>query len=197
MASGTWIFQMPTRGDLVALQLPFNSTVTSVTDNNSDTWTKVAPDGRNQFWYTFTGASNTPLPNLKVTIHVSTTNGNSMRVFDISNATAYDTGAAGSDVSCNSATSVSNQPSLTPGHNSALILTYMALGTGPGLSVTSPTGAVWDLVTYTNESDVDYMENADAVAHKYLASSGTTYNFNWTITSQASNDCSSVGVSFY
>ena len=64
----------------------------------------------------------------------------------------------------------------------------MSLGQGPGLSVTSPPGAVFDLVTYAGEIDTDTMENADAMGHVHNTTTATE-DWSWTFTSRLSNTC--------
>ncbi len=58
----------------------------------------------------------------------------------------------------------------------------------PGLSVTAPAGAVFDLVTYAGEIDTDTMENADALGHAYNDTTATQ-DWSWTFTRQPSNTC--------
>jgi hypothetical protein len=59
----------------------------------------------------------------------------------------------------------------------------------------APSGAVWDLATYSGEIDMDLMENADALAHVYTTTA-TTEHWNWTITSNGGNSCSAEAVAF-
>jgi hypothetical protein len=84
----------------------------------------------------------------------------------------------------------------TTGANELVIAT-MGIGDGPGLGVASgaPGGAVWDLPTYSGETDLDLMENADAAAHAYAAAASTEH-WNWTITSNGDNSCSAEAVAF-
>jgi hypothetical protein len=69
-----------------------------------------------------------------------------------------------------------------------LTIATMALGNGPGLSVTAPAGALFDLVTYAGELDTDTMENADALGHVYNATTATQ-SWSWTFTSRPNNTC--------
>jgi hypothetical protein len=71
-----------------------------------------------------------------------------------------------------------------------LLLTTPALAflaTGPGLAVTSPTGAVFDFVTYAGESDSSYMENADLLAHLCNATPSVAESWTWTITANGTS----------
>lgn len=68
-------------------------------------------------------------------------------------------------------------------------------GPGLGLAPGAPTGAVWDLTTYSGENDNDLMENADALAHFYTTTTSVE-NWNWTITPNSNNSCSSEAVAF-
>jgi hypothetical protein len=72
----------------------------------------------------------------------------------------------------------------------------MSIGQGPGKAVTSPAGAIWDFVIYTGETDLDTMENADALGHAYNSDT-TTQDWNWTITSIGDNTCTSEAAAFH
>ena len=77
----------------------------------------------------------------------------------------------------------------TPAITTGLMIANIGLGQGPGLAVTAPANAVWDLCTYTGEVDLDLIENADITAHARFTSSGAqTWTF--TITNQTSNSTS-------
>ena len=106
--------------------------------------------------------------------------------------------AAGTDATpCSSATTIDDQPTITPTGANELVIATMGIGDGPGLGVASgaPSGAVWDLPTYSGETDNDLMENADAQAHLYGAAASVEH-WNWTITSNGDNSCASEAVAF-
>jgi hypothetical protein len=193
--------QLPTTGNLRILTFPAgqnNIDITSITDSDDSAWSLAQTGGDSaQIWY----AANRPAnPGLIVTIHTSGTSpNNSARFFDVQGAatTPFDV-SAGTDLTpCSSQTTIDNQPTITPTGANELVIATMGIGDGPGLAVASgaPTGAVWDLTTYSGELDMDLMENADALAHVYTTTA-TTEHWNWTITSNGDNSCSSEAVAF-
>jgi hypothetical protein len=144
-------------------------------------------------WY----AANRPTNSgLIASIHAcGTSPTNSTRFYDVEGAAAspFDV-AAGTDLTpCSSETTIDNQPTITPTGANELVIATMGIGDGPGLGVASsaPTGAVWDLSTYSGETNSDLMENADALAHVY-PTTATTEHWNWTITSNGDNSCSAI-----
>ena len=88
-------------------------------------------------------------------------------------------------------------PTITTTGANELVIATMGIGDGPGLGMASgaPSGAVWDFPTYSGEIDLDLMENADAAAHVYTGAASTEH-WNWTITSNGDNSCSSEAVAF-
>src|SRR5262249_55413459 len=119
--------------------------------------------------------------------------------FDISGAAAspFDTSAAVQDFDVSNKTVANNNPILTPTSVNELVIAGMELGNGPGLGFTTgaPAGAVFDLVNYTGEIDLDLMDNADGLAHLYNTDTGTE-NWNWSITSRANNSASGIAAAF-
>jgi len=191
----SWVLQEPATGNIRVIEGPLTPSngapVSSITDSDGNTYTKA--NANQMIWYA-TGTS--PDPNMKLTINFSSTpSGTSIRFFDIANGTAFDTSADG-NTACSGVTSVINQPAITPTHAPGLVIAGMSIGQGPGKAVTSPAGAIWDLVTYTGETDLDTMENADAVGHIYN-SGKTAQNWNWTITSMGDNTCTSEAAAFH
>jgi hypothetical protein len=191
----SWVLQEPTTGNIRVIEgglTPSNGApVSSVTDSDGNTYIKA--NANQMIWYA-TGTS--PNPNMKLTINFSSTPpGTSIRFFDIANGTAYDTSADG-NTDCSGVTSVTNQPVITPTHAPGLVITGMSIGQGPGKAVTSPAGAIWDFVIYTGETDLDTMENADALGHAYNSDT-TTQDWNWTITSIGDNTCTSEAAAFH
>jgi hypothetical protein len=202
LSSGATLrLQLPTTGNLRVLTFPAgqnNIDITSITDSDNSAWTLEQTGGDSaQIWF----AANRPAnPNLIVSIHTSGTSPpNSTRFYDVQGAAAspFDV-AAGTDLTpCSSETTIANQPTITPTGANELVIATMGIGDGPGLAVASggPSGAVWDLTTYSAEVDMDLMENADALAHVY-ATTATTEHWNWTITSNGDNSCSAEAVAF-
>ena len=104
----------------------------------------------------------------------------SWRFFDISGAATspFDSFLVSSQ-DASSRTSLTQSPSPSPVASAGLLIANVELGLGPGLAVTSPSGAVWDLANYTGENDSDCLENADICAHYYFSASGAE---TWTFT---------------
>jgi len=198
--SSTLNLQLPATGNLrvLAFTVGLNSlNITSITDNENGTWNIEQSNGdSSQIWYSANRSAN---PNLKVTLHLSgASDTNSVRFFDIQGASASPVDvAAGTDpTSCLSGT-INNQPNLTPTGGNELVIATMGIGDGPGLGLASgaPSGAVWDLTTYSGEVDNDLMENADALAHVYITSGGPE-TWNWSITVNGGNSCTAEAVAF-
>jgi hypothetical protein len=200
-SGGTLSLLLPTTGNLRVLAFPAgqnNIDVTSITDSDGGAWTLEQTGGDSaQIWF----AGNRPAnPTLKVAIHTSGSSPtNSARFYDVQGAAAspFDV-AAGTDLTpCSSVTTIANQPTITPTGTNELVIATMGIGDGPGLGLASgaPSGAVWDLTTYTSEMDLDLMENADGLAHVYNTTTATEH-WNWTITSNGDNSCSSEAVAF-
>lgn len=185
--SGTWHLQQPTAGNLRVYVLPWSNLVTSITSSDTcaggvNTYTPEIADPGNspQIWFEANCPAN---PNLVNTFVLSTgPQYSSERFFDVANAAAspFDVAAGGATGSC-PGTTKANAPNITPTGTGRLVIAGGALSTGPGLAVTSPTGAIWDLVNYPGETDACIMENADLLGHFYNGNT-TLENWTWTIT---------------
>lgn len=166
------------------------------TDSNGNTWTQRSP-ATPYVWI----AENTSPDNAAVTTINPSGGGTgtaSFRIIDIVGAAAasFDTAISNPERDfANGTTSTSNWPSITPSTSNGLVIALAALNLGPGLSVTSPASAIWDLCTYTGEIDGDLMENADLMAHYYNPNTSQV-NFNWTFTGTSNNFslCSAVAL---
>jgi hypothetical protein len=174
-----------------------NFDITGITDSASNSYVLEEPDGSEpQVWY---AANATTGPTLRVTLTTSGRPSQSTLVFyDITGAAVapFDLVAGVTATNCSNLTSLTNSPSITPSTVNGLVLAALSLGQGPGLAVTSPSGASWDLVTYPPiETDMDLMENADGKAHLYNSTTATE-NWNWTITPIANDSYSASAVEF-
>jgi Fibronectin type III domain len=195
-----WKHQFPTSGNLIVAVTNENNVIniTSVTDTKANSYSRVEPDGSEpQLWY---AANAAPDSNLKLTLNVSgLAAGSSVVFYDIIGASPspFDVSAGTVAANCSSVTSTTNKPSITPTTVNGLTLATMSLGQGPatGFFSGAPPGAIFDLVTYSGETDVDTMDNADAKAHLYNTDLSTE-NWNYTITPVANNSCSSTAVHF-
>lgn len=199
-SNATLKLQLPTTGNLRVLAFPVgqnNIDITSITDSDGGIWNlEQTGEDSAQIWYAANTQAN---PNLIVSIHTSGTSPtNSARFFDIRGAAAapFDV-AAGTDLTdCSSVATINDQPIITPTGANELVIATMGIGNGPGLGLASGSPAgVWDLTTYTHEVDTDLMENADALAHFYNTTT-LTEHWNWHITPNGNNSCSSEAVAF-
>lgn len=170
-ASGTWTTQFPTVGNLRAISCPDNNLhITGVTDSEGNTWTQDTANA--QFWYL---PDATPNPNL--TVYVAGGGGDShtsWRAHDITCAdvSPYLGGVASAIGSTGTTFTLSPAPS--PPIVPALCIANIEMGIGPGLSVTSPSGAFWDLCIYPPlEVDADDIDNADIGAHWFATATGS------------------------
>ncbi|PWU18888.1 MAG: hypothetical protein C5B49_06500 [Bdellovibrio sp.] len=196
-----WSLQIPATGNLRVLSTANGNNltnITSITDNEGGTWYKLEAAGDEpQIWYSPNAKPNS---NLSVTIHISGQSPTMTFLFwDISGAAAspLDTTAGVPSTDVSNQTTVANMPTITTTVANDLIIAVVGDGDGPILGFNSgvPAGAVFDLVTYSGEIDLDLMENADAQAHFY-SSSPLTLTWNWRITANPSNSVSATAVSF-
>jgi hypothetical protein len=201
LSSGTTLtLQLPATGNLRVLAFAAglnNINITSITDSDGGTWVGKQTGGDSaQIWY---AGNQKPDSGLTVSIHIAGSSPtNSVRFFDIQGASTspFDV-AAGTESTVCTSTTISNQPTIAPTGPNELVIATMGIGDGPGLGLASgaPSGAFWDLTTYSGEFDTDLMENADAVAHVYT-STASVENWNWTITANGNNSCSAEAVAF-
>jgi hypothetical protein len=196
-----WTLQFPTSGNLRVLATANGSNITNITginDSDGGVWTKIEPAGDEpQIWYS---ANTTANPNLTVTLQISGTSPTiTVLFYDIAGASAtpLDVAVGVPSIDVSNQSTVNNMPSITPTTTNGVVIAVMGLGQGPGLGLGSgaPTNAVFDLVTYTGELDLDLMENADGQAHYYYSSSGAV-NWNWLITANPNNSASATAAAF-
>jgi hypothetical protein len=191
---GSWSLQLPAVGNLRVITTTTPGW-TGITDNEGGTWIRVgAVDA--QLYYS---ANKSPNPNLKITIAAGSGAGvpTSVRFYDISGAAAspFDTSATLDSTNVSNQVTINNAPVITPTTANGLVIGALQIGQGPGLAITSPSGAVFDLVHYTGEVDMDLMENADGNAHIYNTTTATQ-NWNWNITSNSPNSLTAVAAAF-
>jgi hypothetical protein len=182
----TWVLQFPCTGNFILLTTiePSIFDITSVTDSRGNTYTKVNPRADEpQFWY---AKNATPDLDLKVTVTSSASQNASIQLWDITGAdTASPIDAIGdlSGAAMNPGTFfLDDAPTITPPSANGLTVAGMKLGTGPcnGFHAGQPPGAMFDFVYYTNETDLDQMDNADARGHYYNGSDLSVEHWNWT-----------------
>src|SRR5258706_1735716 len=190
--SATLKLQFPTTGNLRVIRINHQGvdTITSITDSDGNTYTQKTLDTTTPQYYF--AANQTANPNCVVTINFSGNNRESARLLDISGAAVspFDVYAGVTDTDRSGLTTLVG-PTITPTTSNGLVLMSGDLAFGPGLAVTSPAGATWDLCTYTGETDNDDMENADCDAHFYHPDT-SALNVAYTITNNNPNTTCSV-----
>jgi uncharacterized repeat protein (TIGR01451 family) len=200
-ANTTWPLQVPTIGNLIVLAMNESApviNVTGITDSKSNSYTLRELDATSpQIWHT---ANSTPDTNLTITLTISGAPATaSVVAYDIvgANASPFDVVAGVASTGFDNQTRITNAPSITPTTTNGLVIAAISMGQGPikQLDTGSPAGAVFDLVTYTGETDFDLMENADGKGHLYN-SDLTQENWNWLGRSAASNTYSATAVAF-
>jgi hypothetical protein len=191
--NNTWKLQFPATGNLRAILGTGDvANITGVHDSEGNTW--ISPDSNNQIWYSFSSTPNDP--NLTISIGFSGTPPSmSFRLLDVMNATAFD-GAGQNSIGCTGVSTITNSPNIVPTTAPGLVIAAVSLGQGPGRAVTSPSGATFDLVTYSNQTDISNMDNSDGTAHVYNSSTAAE-NWTWTITPQGNNGCTSEAAAFH
>jgi hypothetical protein len=179
-----WDLQFPSSGNLIVLATSetINHEIVSITDSENDTYVLEAPDDTEpQIWF---AANTAPDPARRLTINFTgTVVGTSVAMYDVTGADPSPLDGvvgvtAGEDPG---GANLHDMPSITPA-SIGLTIAVLTLGQGPsiGLDTGSPAGAIFDLVTYAGETDLDTMENADGKAHLYN-SDLSQENWNWVI----------------
>jgi len=198
-AAGNWVLQMPVTGNLRVItgDAAYNAPVTTVTDSDGNTYTAVTrSSAQTAMWYAYDN-THVPSPANLVTIHLGTAESVAVQMWDVQGAASspLDTSAGTASYGCNSNTTLTDTPTISPTAANELVIAWGGLGLGPGLSNTSPAGAIWDFIDYTGKTDGSHFDDGNLLAHYYNTSSGTE-NFNWTITSQGSNTCDGSAAAF-
>jgi hypothetical protein len=194
-----WKLKFPTQGNLLvfACSAPTSAlNITSISDNINGAWTARSTSGWPQIW---DRVNATPGATLVVTVHITGTPSGQTTVglWDVSGAdpNAFDSCQGTQAAGPTNASSVSVSNEITPSTLNGLVIGILQLGTGPGLAVTSPVGAIWTMCTYTDENDNDLMENADGKAHCYNPTAAPE-TWTWTITPSLNTDWSTTIVAY-
>lgn len=196
--SGTYSLQCPGWGNLRTVCTTDGGikAATLVRDNEGNVWLN---DGTGipgaSFWYQPNTAANS---NSMVFVDGGGTDVSvSWRFVDIRGASTspFDSAVASAGQNVGGLSSFSLSPSPSPSNSNGLVLCNVGLGQGPGLAVTAPSGAIWDLCTYSGEVDSDAIENADIMAHYHNTASGAI-TVTFTITNVGSNNTSGGTICF-
>jgi len=194
-ASGGYLLQSPCYGNLRVITCDDPAlNAQTITDSEGGTWTSAGSGFG--IWYRANTTSNSNLSVLCVgggaDVRLS------WRFFDVIGADSNPFDSGGSVASLqnvNGLSTFTSSPSPSPTSTSGITIAAIGLGQGPGLGVTAPSGAIFDLCTYTGETDFDYIEDADLAGHYYYTSSGAQ-TWTWSITSVGSNSTSGGIASF-
>jgi hypothetical protein len=193
----TWKLQFPTTGNLRVWASTADIGVTSIVDSEGNIWTNASPtSGVPPVWY-WPGASANSNLTLTVTLSAAVNAQVHAALYDISGAAASPLGATSyvGATNVSGLTSIGNQPDITPQSSNSLIIALIGDGQGPVTAVTSPTGALSNILDYTGNSDGSNYSSGDGWALLHNTST-SSQNWTWTITSQPSNSVSSFAVEF-
>lgn len=197
----TWVMQFPSAGNLLVIRVNGDTNLTSITDSNSNSYTRAvggAGSVEPQIWY---AADATPGLDLKVTLHFSATAGNrTALLYDLTDAATdspVDASVDDEDAmapATSTAYVLADSPEIGPVSANGLTIAGIGLGIGPvsGLAAGAPPGAISDFVYYTNEEDSDRMDSGDGAAHFFNPDTATEH-WNWEIPNVGSTGaCDSV-----
>jgi len=186
---GTMKIQVPWVGNLRTMAFTWQSmspgggagSITAISSSDGCNFTKTGGDGGANVWY----AQNClACPTCTVNLTWSgsyTAPQGSFRYYDVENAQASSFQNAATSTTFACGTSVTGAPTFTPtGAGSGLVIQVLGNGNGPitGFAAGAPAGAVFDLWTFTGQTDSDLADNADESAHLYYSSIATQqWNF--------------------
>ena len=179
---GAWRLQFPSSGNLIVVTLQEQNIipVASVSDNVGNTYRLVAPDDSvPQFWYAQGPATTSPTLELTMNLTGGFGLGVTYLLYDVAGASAssYDGFAFKTQYDDPTGSDVFDSPVITPASAPGLTITATSLGQGPssGLASGCPAAAIFDLVYYTGETDLDTMDNADYRAHVFNTDTSTEH----------------------
>ncbi len=181
-SAGAWNLQFPSSGNLIVMTLQETNLipVSSVSDNLGNSYTQVQPDDSvPQFWYAQGPATTGSTLQLTVSLTGGQGAGVTYLLYDVAGASAssFDGVAHKSQYNDPTGSDVTDSPVITPASAPGLTITATSLGQGPsaGLAAGCPAGAVFDLVYYAGETDLDTMDNADFRAHVFNTDTSTQH----------------------
>ncbi len=200
---GTFVIPTPTAGNLRVFMFEgvnpggYVSPSTTVTSSDGCNYTRVT--NSSNVTIMFYAQNCSPCPNCTATFHNSgggafaNTGG---KWYDIENASASSyQNEADANPACSGATSISNDPTITPGSSAGIVIGMLLDGLGPVTGLSSPSGNVFLCPSYTNQNDNDTMCSGDGHGYQVF-SSNAPQNWTWGITSQSSNSCGGFAAAF-
>lgn len=202
---GTMKIQVPWAGNLRALAFTWQSmspgggagSITAISSSDGCNFTETGGDGGANVWYAQNcSACQTCIVSLTWTGAYTSPQG-SFRYYDIENAQASSFQNAATSTTFACGTSVTDAPTFTPaGASSGLVIQVLGNGNGPitGFGPGAPAGAVFDLWTFTGQTDNDVADNADDSSHLYYSSTATQY---WNFTKTNGSDICFAGAAAF
>jgi hypothetical protein len=186
--SGVYSLQSPVIGNcrVVATDDPNISASTAITDNEGNTYTAATTAQGSGIFYCANTQSNS---NLQVIINGGgADNRLSWRFYDvIGAATAPFDNAQNVNQTVSAETSFTQSPSPTPTFAPGLCIANVGLGQGPGIGITAPSGAVFDLCTYGGSNTFNQTSTNNFVANDTMQVGNNTFTFVSAIGSTAGN----------
>jgi hypothetical protein len=193
-ASTSKTFLFPTTGNLRVLVYSHSQRPDSITDSESQTWTRVASVANScDAWYC---QNRSAVNNLLVTLNRSAgfnANPTGWTFFDISGAdpSAYDTWGANASGAITA--TPTNFPSITPGVTTGVTVQVSGANT-PGTSISSPSGVISDQINFTGQTNLIMgMTETGSIGHYYFSSTAAQ---NWSPVYSGAGTANSVAVSF-
>jgi hypothetical protein len=202
---GTMKIQVPWVGNLRALTFSWPGmspgggagSITAMSSSDGCNFTKTGGEGGANVWY----AQNcSPCPTCIVSLTWTggyTSPQGSFRYYDVEGAQASSFQNAATSTTFACGTTVTDAPTFTPtGASSGLVIQVLGNGNGPitGFGAGSPAGAVFDLWTFTGQTDSDVADNADDSSHLYYSSTATQ---NWNFTKTNASDVCYAGAAAF
>jgi hypothetical protein len=198
IAPTSYTLQFPSTGALLVLSMQEYSgfQCTAITDNKSNTWARaLGPSGSGvpQIWRTTTPGGANSGSDLVLTFTLAANSGPvtilayDVDGADVSSGDAYDGGVQDPGSNTGAAATATcpgfnGLNKLTPASANGLTVVAVGFGIGPAGSFAAgtPTGAVFDVVISTGQTDGSNMDNSDGRAHYYNPDL-TTEAYSWNI----------------
>jgi hypothetical protein len=190
--------QFPSEGNLLVLTFQEGFPVTAINDNKANTWTRAtgAPaSGIPQIWRTTTAGGAITGSDLQLTFTLSAQSGVvTFLAYDVLRAdvsvggdaldgSVEDPGANTGGAATATCPGFNGLHKLTPASTNGLVIVIVGFGLGPAGSFAAgtPTGAVFDVVISTGQTDGSNMDNSDGRGHYYNLSDLSAESYTWNI----------------
>ena len=184
ITTGAYKVPWPTAGNLIVVLEDNGSLTSAPTDSNGNSWAlpvrgDTAPTSA--LAYAKASPSQTNVITFPVTLDQNQQN-TTYFILDVVGAdqTAPFVQSVVFPVA-NEGASWSGTPVITPRRANGIVVNWAGTGIGPILSMTSPAGAYYVSVNYTNENDGDGFDNANAASVYYYGASLAAQSYGYTI----------------